>query len=175
MKLLGAILAGGQSRRFGSDKAEALVAGKPLLDHVADALRPQCAELVVAGRVWPALTTVTDLPESGIGPLGGLAGALDHAQRNGFVAVLSSGCDVLGLPADLAEQLGQGPAILDDLPIVGLWPADLAPVLIGWLSDSANRSVYRFADHVGARRVAMPASITNVNRASDLAKPAKHP
>jgi molybdopterin-guanine dinucleotide biosynthesis protein A len=175
MKLLGAILAGGQSRRFGSDKAEALVAGKPLLDHVADALRPRCAELVVAGRVWPALTTVTDLPESGIGPLGGLAGALDHAERNGFEAVLSSGCDVLGLPADLAEQLGEGPAILDDLPIVGLWPASLASLLIGWLRDPANRSVYRFADHVGARRVSMPAIITNVNRASDLVKPAKQP
>jgi molybdenum cofactor guanylyltransferase len=175
MRILGAILAGGQSRRFGSDKAEALVEGKALLDHVADALRPQCAELVVAGRTWPGLVMVADLPETGLGPLGGLAGALDHAQRNGFEEVLSSGCDVLGLPANLATQLGEGPTIFDDLPIVGLWPARLGPVLIGWLSDPANRSVHRFADYVGARRVAMPATITNVNRASDLVKPAKQP
>jgi molybdenum cofactor guanylyltransferase len=168
MKLLGAILAGGQSRRFGSDKAEALVEGKALLNHVADALRAQTDALVVAGRDWPGLVGVADLPEPGIGPLGGLAGALDYAQRRNFDAVLSSGCDVLGLPADLREQLGEGPAILGDLPIVGLWPATLGPILIGWLSDPANRSVYRFADHIGARRVPMPDGLINANRPADL-------
>jgi molybdopterin-guanine dinucleotide biosynthesis protein A len=173
MKLLGAILAGGQSRRFGSDKAQARVAGKALLDHVADALRPQCAALVVAGRAWPGLLTVADLPEADLGPLGGLAGALAYAQRKGFDAVLSSGCDVLGLPADLAEQLGEVPSILDDLPIVGLWPVGLSPILIGWLREPSNRSVYRFADHIGARKVAMPAIIINVNCVSHLVKPIK--
>ena len=172
MKILGGILAGGQSRRFGSDKAEALFEGKALLDHVAAALRPQCAELVIAGREWPGIISVTDVPESGLGPLGGLAGALDYAYRNGFDAVLSCGCDLLGLPLDLAKQLGQDPAILDDLPIIGLWPADLAYTLAEWLADPANRSVYRFADHIGARRVPTPPSIANINRASDLATPA---
>ena len=172
MKILGSILAGGQSRRFGSDKAEAMFQGKALLDHVADALRPQCAELVIAGREWPGLTNVADIPEAGLGPLAGLAGALDYAQRNGFDAVLSCGCDLLGIPPDLAKQLGVAPAILDDLPIVGLWPAYLSEILPAWLADPANRSVYRFADHIGARRVPTPTSITNVNRASDLATPA---
>lgn len=172
MKILGAILAGGQSRRFGSDKAEALFEGKALLDHVADALRPQCAELVIAGREWPGISGVADIPENGQGPLGGLAGALDYAQRNGFDAVLSSGCDLLSIPADLVKQLGAAPAILDQLPIIGLWPADLADTLVTWLADPANRSVYRFAEHIGARLVPSPASITNINRVSDLATPA---
>jgi molybdenum cofactor guanylyltransferase len=172
MRILGAILAGGQSRRFGSDKAEALFEGKALLDHVADALRPQTAELVIAGREWPGLTSVADIPEAGLGPLGGLAGALDYAERNGFDFVLSCGCDLLGVPVDLAIQLGAAPAIFDDLPIIGLWPAELANILPQWLSDPANRSVYRFADYVGAPRVVTPATLTNVNRVSDLATPA---
>ena len=41
MKLLGAILAGGRSSRFGSDKAFALLNGKPLIDHVIAALAAQ--------------------------------------------------------------------------------------------------------------------------------------
>ena len=35
MKTLGAILAGGGSRRFGSDKAAAWLDGRALIDHVA--------------------------------------------------------------------------------------------------------------------------------------------
>jgi molybdopterin-guanine dinucleotide biosynthesis protein A len=170
MKLLGAILAGGQSRRFGSDKAEALFGGKALLDQVADSLRAQVEAIVVAGRGWPGLTAVLDVPAAGLGPLGGLAGALAHAQEKGFDAVLSSGCDVLGLPEDLVRQLGAGPAIVEDMPIVGLWPSELASVLAAWLAEPANRSVYRFADHIGARRIMLEQPLTNVNAQSDLAK-----
>ena len=81
MKILGAILAGGQSRRFGSDKAVATWHGKALLDHVADALRPSCAQLIVVGRTWPGLETIADYPAPGLGPLGGLAGALAGAPK----------------------------------------------------------------------------------------------
>ena len=48
--ILGAILAGGQARRFGSDKAQALWRGRRLIDHVADALGSQTTALVVCGR-----------------------------------------------------------------------------------------------------------------------------
>lgn len=168
MKLLGAILAGGQSRRFGSDKAEALFEGKALLDHVAGSLRPQVDKLVVAGRTWPGLETVEDLPMAGLGPLGGLAGCLDHARLHGFDTVLSSGCDVLGLPDDLADQLGDGPAIVGDMPIIGLWPSDLADTLIGWLADPSHRSVYDFTHFCSARRVELDAALLNVNRQTDL-------
>ena len=39
-RLLGVVLAGGQARRFGGDKAVATLAGIALLDHAAQALRP---------------------------------------------------------------------------------------------------------------------------------------
>lgn len=168
MRVLGAIIAGGQSRRFGSDKAKAHFEGKMLLDHVAEALRPQVEALVVAGRDWPALPTVADLPEGGLGPLCGLAGALDHAWRHGFDAVLSSGCDIIGLPGNLAALLGIGPAIVEDMPIVGLWPVSARTILIDWLAHPLNRSVYRFADHLNARRVKLDTPLRNINRLDDI-------
>lgn len=80
MRLLGAILAGGAATRFGSDKGSgALIGGRALIDHVADALRPQVATLVVCGRHWPGLEGLADRPASGLGPLGGLCAALAHA------------------------------------------------------------------------------------------------
>lgn len=169
MTILGAILAGGQSRRFGSDKARAVFKGKPLLEHVAEALRPQVDGLVVAGREWAGIASVADIPASGLGPLGGLAGALDHACRHGYDAVLSSGCDLLGIPADLARQLGDGPAIVDDQPLLGLWPSALAGQLEQWLAEPCHRSVYGFADHVGARRLMLSVGVRNANRPEDLA------
>jgi len=168
LRLLGAILAGGQSRRFGSDKALALHEGRRLLDHVADALHPQVDALIVAGRDWPGLTRVDDLPRPSLGPLGGLAGALEYARHGGFDAVVSSGCDIPDLPADLVERLGDAPATLSDAPIVGLWPASLAKQLLDWLAASERHSVYAFADHIGARRVPLPHRLRNINMPGDL-------
>jgi molybdopterin-guanine dinucleotide biosynthesis protein A len=168
MRLLGAILAGGQSRRFGSDKAQALLDGRPLLEHVADALRPQVSALVVAGREWPGITSVADMPQAGLGPLGGLAGALDYACRHDFDAVLSSGCDLLGIPSDLTVQLGQGPAIVDSQPLLAVWPTAFAAPLVAWLADATNRSMYGFANHIRANRISLPDPVRNANRPEEL-------
>jgi molybdopterin-guanine dinucleotide biosynthesis protein A len=168
VKVLGAILAGGQSRRFGSDKAAAIFEGKALLDHVADSLQSQVEALVVAGRDWPGRVSVSDLPEPGLGPLSGLCGALTFANQNGFDAVLSSGCDLIGIPENLIGTLGHGPAIIDDQPLLGLWPASLAEILLSWLERPNNRSVFGFADHIGAQRIALDKPIRNANRPEDL-------
>ncbi len=167
-ELLGAILAGGQARRFGSDKAHALYEGERLIDRVAAALLAQCAAVVVCGREEPGFACIADWPEAGLGPLGGLAAALRHAQARGFTHVLSAGVDVPDLPSDLAACLaGEGAAILESQPVVGLWPVNAAPALEAFLGDG-GRSLYRFADHIGARRVELARPLMNVNRPDDL-------
>lgn len=164
--ILGAVLAGGASRRFGSDKALALVDGRALIDHVIAALVPQCEALVIVGRShggWPSLT---DRPAGGAGPLAGINAALHYAAANGYAAVLSAPCDTPDLPADLRVRLGSSAAIVADHPVVGLWPAALAFQLDQWLA-AGERSVYRFAEHVGARRVDGP-PLRNINFRADL-------
>lgn len=165
---LGAILAGGRSRRFGSDKALAMIAGRTMLDLVAERLRPQCAALVVVGRDWPALMRVDDRPLPGLGPLGGLAGALDHAVRHGHDTVLTTGCDLPDLPDDLAGLLGAPDALLVDQPTVGWWRSALAAPLEDWLGGDRRWSIKAWAAEVGARAVVAP-PIANVNRREDLA------
>ena len=169
MRVLGAILGGGQSSRFGSDKALAELNGRPLMDHAWAGLRPHVEAVITVGRDWPGLARVEDQPAPGLGPLGGLLGALTYAQAQGFDLVLTCGCDTVGLEAEAVLALSPAPAVLNVLPIVGLWPAELADTLRDWMADSANRSVYRFADHVGARRVAVARPPANINRPEDLA------
>ncbi|OBV10643.1 molybdenum cofactor guanylyltransferase [Erythrobacter dokdonensis] len=167
-RLLGAILAGGQARRFGSDKAQALFEGTRLIDRVAAALLAQTDRLVVCGREEPGFACIPDWPEAGLGPLGGLAAALRHAGEQGSTHVLSAGVDAPDLPHSLAAALaGEGAAIVESQPVVGLWPAEAAPLLADFIAGG-GRSLYRFADHIGARRVMLAARLMNVNRPEDL-------
>lgn len=167
--ILGAVLAGGEARRFGSDKALALFNGRPLIDHVAAALAAQADALVVVGRRHGDLTSVMDRPRPGLGPLGALAGALHHARAEGYAAVLSAPCDAPLLPVDLLECLaGEGAAYVEGLPVVGLWPSELSPHLDAWLADDRPRAVRGWAAAVGARVVALETLPANVNTIADL-------
>ena len=168
MKTLGAIFAGGAGRRFGSDKARALLGGRALLDHVADRLRPQCDTLVVVGRPWPGLLQVEDRPAPGQGPLGALAGALAHAQEAGFTQVLTSGCDLPDLPLNLRDMLDIGPAVIRGQPLLGLWPTACLTELLTHLSTTEDRSMRGWIVTSGARMVVCDQPLANINYVSDL-------
>ena len=163
------ILAGGMARRFGSDKALAPIDGRPMLDHVADRLGSQCEALMVAGRDWPGLDRIDDRPAPGLGPLGGLAGALAFARAHGFGAVLTAGCDLPGLPLDVRARLGPPNAILRGQPTIGLWHAAFAERLASWLPATEDRSIRAWAIAADARYVAAEGEIANVNTPDDLA------
>ncbi len=167
MKILAAVLAGGQSSRFGSDKALALLDGRPLIDHVIAALAPQAEALVICGRDYPGYIGIADLPAPGLGPLGGLCAALHHAAATWHDAVLCAPCDTPGLPHDLAARLGAGPAVVLGQRSIGLWPAALAPRLLAMLEDCGERSIRRWITLSSAREVDCGA-FANINRAGDM-------
>ena len=170
--MLGAILAGGQSRRFGSDKAMASLDGRPMIVRVAEALAPFVEAIVICGHpaVPAGMIGVADVPHPDLGPLGGLAGALHHAVAHGFDAVVSVGCDTPVLDADLMTLLRDSdtPTFVVQSPIIGCWPADLADALMVHLDGPGSRSMRGWAEAVGATAVEAPAPIPNVNTPADL-------
>ena len=168
-KILGAVLAGGRSRRFGSDKAAALLDGRPLLDHVVAALAVQVDAVVVCGRRHASQPSLPDRPGPDLGPLGGLNAALHHAAAHGFDLVLTAGCDMPRFRPDVAASLvGREPAVLLGQQVVGLWPAALAPRLDEYLASAADRSIRAWMRHVGAHEVPFADIIANVNCRADL-------
>jgi len=168
LKILAAILAGGAASRFGSDKAHALYQGKRLIDCVAASLRAQSDDLVVCGREEPGFACLPDRPEAGLGPLCGLSAALHHGQAHGFTHVLSAGVDVPNLPQTIAQVLaGEGAAIVQSQPVVGLWPAALTADLDTYLAEG-QRALYGFGERVNARLIAFDPPLMNVNEPSDL-------
>ena len=166
--ILGAVLAGGRSSRFGSDKALARMAdGRTLIDHAMGGLAPHVARVVICGRD----AGLPDRPAPDMGPLGGLNAALHHALDQGFVGVLTTGCDMPLYPATLpAALIGEGAAVLKRQQLLGWWPAMLAPELDAHLSEDNNRSIHGWLDRIGARVVEIPnLTVPNVNRPEDLA------
>jgi molybdopterin-guanine dinucleotide biosynthesis protein A len=169
-RLLGAVLAGGRSSRFGSDKAEALWQGKPLVEHALDALRPLVDEVVLCGRAYGGgALAIPDRPAAGMGPLAGLNAALHHAATHEFAAVLCVGCDTPLLPAALLERLSMssGPSYVAGLPIIGYWPAALAAQLDAFLSENRKHAVRAWAASVAADAIDWPA-LPNINEPADI-------
>jgi molybdopterin-guanine dinucleotide biosynthesis protein A len=173
MKPLGAVLAGGRSSRFGSDKALVLLAGQPLLAHAAHAILPFVSEIIVCGRraTMGGWRAVADRPGPDLGPLGGLCGALQDAAAHGYDRVLTIGCDMPVVPAALIKRLitAVGAAYVADAPILGIWPTALGEGLEQHLSSDGDRSIRRWAASVKAMPMDAPMTLTNVNRPQDLA------
>lgn len=165
MRVLGAILAGGAARRFGSDKAHATLQGIPLIEHVAAAIGPQVDAIVLCGRT-PGLD---DRP-AGVGPLGGIAAALAYGEQAGFDRVLTVPCDAPLLPGDLVASLRRGDvaAFVDRTPVIGLWPTSLSTMLDAYLARGEDRSIRAWARAIAASAVTLRNDIPNVNTPADL-------
>lgn len=93
--LTGIVLAGGQSRRMGRDKASLPWGGSDLLHTVLTALAPVCGRLVVVSNIprairLPGVTVVADV-HTGCGPLAGIHAGLT-AARGGYSFVAA--CDM---------------------------------------------------------------------------------
>jgi len=167
--ILGAVLAGGKSARFGSDKALAELDGRTLIARAVDALSGWCEHVVVVGRETAPAPTLPDWPRSDMGPLAGLAAALHHAVDEGYDAVLSCGVDSVDLPDNLLALLSPAPACLATQPVVGLWLASDLPAVEMILSGEGKHSMFRLAEAIGARKVNLATPPANINTQADLA------
>lgn len=185
------VLAGGLSTRMGAQKAFAPLAGRPLIAHVLERLRPQAASVFINVRdpedrfVALGCALALDAPAwRGAGPLAGIASALSLARSRGFQWLATAPCDAPFLPSDLVARLmapiaaGEAPAAVAESslglePMFALWPTDcLARVEAALAAGRASpRSVLAA---MGAARVRFetgdgPDPFANLNAPADLA------
>jgi molybdenum cofactor guanylyltransferase len=166
--ILGVVLAGGQSTRFGSDKALAELGGRTLLTRAVDALSGWCELVVIAGREIGPARCIPDWPGPNMGPLAGIAAGLRYARDEGYDSVLTCGVDSARLPDDLLERLSPGPAYVDSQPVIGHWPTGTVDGLETLLLAEGRHSMLAFASAVGARPVKISAIPANINTPADL-------
>ncbi|GMV05331.1 MAG: hypothetical protein AMXMBFR53_16100 [Gemmatimonadota bacterium] len=109
-RLLGAVLAGGEGRRFGGPKAEAPVGGIPMVERAVATVREVVDDVVVVTArplESPPAPVVRDRVP-GQGPLGGLDAALRAARERGLDGVLLVACDLPLLTPDLLRRVVAG-------------------------------------------------------------------
>jgi len=104
-----------------------------------------------------------------MGPLGGIAAALRHAQDEDYASVLTCGVDSVGLPGDLLQILGPAPAYLETQPVVGHWNSEAVSIVQAILQSEGRHSMQAFARAAGARAVKSAGAPVNINTPADLA------
>lgn len=96
VKIAGVIVAGGQSRRFGSDKAFSLYKGKPFFQHSLQAVSSFADEVVIvtSRALFPRfnalanMKVVEDIEEfKGCGPLAGIYTAMNECQAEWYAVL----------------------------------------------------------------------------------------
>lgn len=179
-----AILAGGESRRMGTDKAALEVGGMTLLEHTARVAYAANPTFVV-GRPKPRgwrvdfVEFVTDA-EPGLGPLGGLNTALRHVQA----PVLALACDlplltaeaVRWLRAQYARSGAQGVIVSHGgrlEPLFSIYLPSCLPLIESRLAEG-RRSLHGLIEAGRFATVEAPdwvaAQLVNVNTPEDLAR-----
>jgi molybdopterin-guanine dinucleotide biosynthesis protein A len=193
--ILGAVLAGGHSRRLGRDKALLEYRGEPLVLRAARVLKQVFSRVVVVSPVRESYSRLDlDLVEDIVpdaGPLGGLHAALvDAAGRNVFVLA----CDhpfveaqlvryVITFDAKPGEQRDRSRVARAQVaqwkdrlyPLCGLYSAECREPIGERLSRGELR-VHDFLRNIETRAVAIteelpfyhPGALVNLNRPEDL-------
>lgn len=192
MKVAGLLLAGGLARRMGGgDKSLRPLAGRPLLEHVINRLRPQVDALVLNANGDPArfagfgLPVVSDSIPDFAGPLAGILAGLDWAAENRpdckFVVSVATDAPFLpdGLVSRLLDEMRAAGADLSCAasggqphPVIGLWPVRLREELREALVEEGIRKVDRWTARYRMATVSFPDRpvdpFFNANRPEDL-------
>lgn len=194
--VVGVLLAGGRARRMGGgDKCLLPLAGRPLLAHVIDRLRPQVSDLILNANGNPdrfasfGLAVVADPIEGFAGPLAGVLAGMRWAQARQPETrwIVTAATDTPFFPDHLVRQLvdatgGVYPSMAlassqgRTHPVFGLWPTALADDLAEAL-ETGVRKVLDWTDrHAMVQASFAPVRLGgrmldpfyNVNRPNDL-------
>jgi molybdopterin-guanine dinucleotide biosynthesis protein A len=172
-KASAAILAGGRSSRFGSDKAVTPVGGRPLIERIVEQLQSCFSEVLIscddAGKFGVLGVPVVADPVPGCGPLMGIANALREAA---YERVFVVACDIpvieQGLVGRMIEAALDADCVVPVLdgrhpePLFAVYCRRVLPVVDGLLREGSRavRSIYA---RVKVDRIVVPDADWYVN------------
>ena len=190
--ILGIILAGGKSSRFGEDKSTAKLGNKTLLDHTVNKIENEFNEILVISNNKEfnfknnKIHVVEDCIEGQLGPLVGILTAMKWVKKNNknYKWIASFPCDTpffdMKFVSELKIKIKETSKKLIFLNsnkkrhnIFGLWSMDLIEILEKDIKNSF-RKVELWADKIGYENININEEkfdrFLNINTKKDLEK-----
>ena len=188
--ILGVILAGGKSRRFGEDKSKIKLGNKTLLEHVIDKVKKEFSELLIISNsqnykfTSKRIFLVQDFIKGQLGPLIGVLSAMKWVELNkkNYKWIATFPCDTPFFDIKIIEYLKiksfetkkklvflKSEKIRHN--IFGLWSLDLKEILENDIHNNI-RKVEIWADKIGSDIINIEKgkfdSFLNINTKDDL-------
>ncbi len=190
--IIGIILAGGKSSRFGEDKSNIRLGSKTLLDHTIDKIEKEFSEVLIISNNEEynfknkKIHTVKDCIEGQLGPLVGILTAMKWVNENkkNYKWIASFPCDTPFFDTKLISKLklktketSKKLIFLNSDKkrhnIFGIWSMDLIETLEKDIKNSF-RKVEIWADKVGYESININTEkfdrFLNINTKEDLEK-----
>ena len=190
--ILGIILAGGKSSRFGEDKSIAKLGDKTLLDHTINKIEKEFSEILVISNNKEfnfknnKIHVVEDCIEGQLGPLVGILTAMKWVKKNNknYKWIASFPCDTpffdMKFISELKIKIEQTSKKLIFLNsdkkrhnIFGLWSVDLIETLEEDIKNGL-RKVELWADKIGCENININEEkfdrFLNINTKKDIEK-----
>ena len=189
--ILGVILAGGKSSRFGSNKADAHLGDKTLLEHTISKVEKNFLEVLIVSNNESIkinkknVFLVKDFIKGQLGPLIGILSAMKWIEQYNkkYKWIATFPCDTPFFDDSIIEKLKNCSISNDNLlfflnsrkkrhNIFGLWSLKLIDILEEDIRSNNFRKVELWADKIGVQKIEVNTEgfdkFLNINTLDDL-------
>ncbi|MGI9083085.1 MAG: molybdenum cofactor guanylyltransferase [Candidatus Fonsibacter lacus] len=190
--ILGVVLAGGQSKRFGQDKSQVQLGGKILIDYILLEILDQFNEILIISNNdikflnSKKITKIEDYKKD-LGPLGGVLTAMKWIKKNNrdykWISTFPSDTPFFKKKylSDFIKNIDDKKSKLFFIKsndkrhnIFGLWSTELLDRLEDDVTNKGERKVEIWANKVGVKTINMEFKnndpFFNINTKEDLEK-----
>ena len=190
--ILGVILAGGKSKRFGQEKSQVKLGDKTLLEHSLSKLKSKFDKILIVtnSNTIKDYKTIKDCIEGQLGPLVGVLSAMKWIKKNKFSYnwIATFPCDTPFFNISIIEEFYKASKLNDNLlyfvkskekrhNIFGLWSLKLIEILEKDIIENHYRKVEKWANKIGVKTINVPYDdidpFFNINTKEDLVEAEK--
>ena len=166
--ILGVILAGGKSKRFGQEKSQVKLGDKTLLEHSLSKLKSKFDKILIVtnSNTIKDYKTIKDCIEGQLGPLVGVLSAMKWIKKNKFSYnwIATFPCDTPFFNISIIEEFYKASKLNDNLlyfvkskekrhNIFGLWSLKLIEILEKDIIENNYRKVEKWANKIGVKTI----------------------
>jgi molybdopterin-guanine dinucleotide biosynthesis protein A len=193
--ILGTVLAGGKSRRFGSDKSSVKLGDKSLIEHTISKIENNFKEILIITNNENIIFNnnnvflINDIIKGYLGPLVGVLTAMDWVKKNkkNYNWIATFPCDTPFFDQSVIETIIKYPKKSTKKlfflksgnkrhNIFGLWSMELKDILLKDINNG-YRKVEEWANKVGSEIIEINSkndnNFLNINTKEDLEKAKK--